>query len=1264
MKTIRLFISSPGDVAQEREICRRALVRLNREFHGRAQLDGYFWEYEPMEITRDYQEQIPPPSSFDIFVCILWSRLGSRLHSRYQLPDGRPCRSGTEFEFVDAIEGRKRSDDGTPDILVWVNKTQPLIPLEPEKDYEQRIEQWRLLKSFLAEWTRCDDEGVFTGAVNSYRSLDKFEELFEVKLRKLVERRLGSALQPGELPPIQWTHGSPYRGLEAFGKEHAEVFFGRTAAIESVLNAVRRQGEDARGFVLVLGASGSGKSSLVSAGVLPMLTTPGVIEGIGLWREATFRPGLNEDVLLGLAKALLGPDALPELADPEESDPAKGLAERFKAVPESAAESVRLVLNEAARAFQADRERRLRERVQQLEAAGRVEDAEAISKRIGKGKPPRARLVLVLDQLEELSTGAIADDDRKALIAILEALSAGGRVVVLASLRSDFYHLFQETPGMLALAGEHGKVDVLPPDAHEIGQIIREPARMAGLVFEKDASSGATLDEVLRDAALDHPEALPLLEHALDQLYACQAKRDDRTLRFEDYEAIGKLDGALARHADSVFQSVSAAAQSAFDQVFRGLVTLGREDRIPVRRTARRAALSEPPAADELVTALIDQRLLTTGQTAEGEPVVSVAHEALLRVWDRARTWIDANEDFLAVRARVGDACTEWENAGEDTSFLLQPGRQLVDAEDALTRHAGAFEPKERAFVKASRERAERTERRRKRVRQGVMAGMAGLTGLAVFGFFQAETKRKEAEAAVQRETEALGRAKRTSGAAAGFLETLLGETDWVGRLQQNNAALSLEFLLESDAFMTALLVEDLDEDLLDKKTRAQSASVQSLFRQGDREGALQALEASQETLEQLESRLPDNVVIQANLANHRYVRGKLFQDMQKLAEAASSYQEGLTLIDNMATWKDHESVREAWYGLMDSMSRVQSMQGESEASAETFGNLDDQIQQWASAGETKGHWWERRIQLWVDRSEALSFQGANEQAAEALERAQIIVREAMTENAPFLALRVERSWGQLESFRGNHAKAANHLKRWLDEIEPVTDEEPLALTMNRLHVARQYLSALTLSPQQEALEPASQQVLDLANRIIDRDSQSVSTIDQYRQSLSAIGYARQVDEDYGEAIDFYQLARQEAERLEEMQPGGRYLATILEHAYQEAFCWLQMANPKQAEAVISHAWPHVETLIREVEEANHPEAVGWRRNIIHISLTGSDALAESDPVEASRRQALAIELSKGDQIFDPMRPAWIKRLQALRQYAEPSLPEEGEIQF
>ncbi len=1245
-------------MAQERELCRRVLKRLNRAYAGRVELDGYFWEYEPMEITRDYQEQIPPPSSFDIFICILWSRLGSRLHSRYQLPDGRPCRSGTEFELVDAVEGRKKTAD-TPEILVWVNKTQPMIPLEPEKDYQQRIEQWRLLKAFLEEWTKCDDEGVFTGAVNSYRTLDRFEELLEVKLRKLVERRLGTASLPDDQrPPVQWTAGSPYRGLEAFGKEHADVFFGRTAAIESVLNAVRRQGDEGCGLVLLLGASGSGKSSLVCAGVLPFITTPGVIEGIGLWREASFRPGLHDDLMLGLANALLDQAALPELADPETNAPAAALASRLREVPKAAEESVRLVLNEAARAYQAEQERLLRERAQQLAQAGRQEDAEAISKRMGERKPPRARLVLVLDQMEELFTGQASEADKQALTEILGALASGGRVVILASLRSDFYHHFQETPGMLELTGSHGKVDVIPPDANEIGQIIREPARMAGLIFEKDAKTGGTLDEVLRDAALDHPEALPLLEHALDQLYACQAERGDHTLRFADYEAIGKLEGALARHADSVFDGLDAEAQGALDRVFRGLVTLGREDRIPVRRSAARALIETDAASKALVTAFVDQRLFTSGQTTQGAPMVSVAHEALLRVWDRARDWITANEDFLAVRARVSDACRQWLGADKDASFLLQPGRQLAEAEEALTNHQEAFSVDERRLIATSGTRLKETERRRRRLRQIILGAMTVLTLLAIAGFIHAQRQRREAEISAQREKNARQEVQSVSDASIRFMTELMDRTDWVTRLLNRDVQLAAEFSAASVEFMDELPQEGHLIELLDAWSRMQMTAASALAQQGKVQEAVVMQERGRDLLMKLDQADPDNTVIKANLANHDYVKGKLLQREGHIEEAMTSFQKGLTYIEPfLDRWSDDESLRGSWKGLQQSLADLERQYGDTERSRALFDTLIERLDGWAASGETAEYWWTEGVTAWVNRSEALIFVDDFEAAAGALEGAgRTLNLPAFNDSStkPFLALRIERAWGYLESIRQNPAKAASHYRKWIEGMGPSASDEPAELLSNRLRVAKGFTSSLIHSQQTEEVLEAAQAALDLANRLLDIDESNTTNIEEYRQALALVAQAHQSMEAWEEAADFFRSAYEETVTLISMAPNGYAYVAAVDHALEESRCLANMERYPDALKAVEKALTNAQALGKILtERPGHPSARLWRRSLAFYHAQLGYGYSDREPEKAQEAMQAALDWSKESDLLEPYRNQWSQALEQWKARAE-----------
>ncbi len=159
MKTYRLFISSPGDVRAEREIAERVVRRVEAWFGGRIALDAFFWEFEPMLMTRgDFQEQIPSTASFDLVVCILWSRLGSLLNpERHRRADGSSYASGTEYEFETAMEAFRAH--GRPELLVYRRLETPRFPPEPEEQELELKAQWKALKNFCDHWFKDADLG-------------------------------------------------------------------------------------------------------------------------------------------------------------------------------------------------------------------------------------------------------------------------------------------------------------------------------------------------------------------------------------------------------------------------------------------------------------------------------------------------------------------------------------------------------------------------------------------------------------------------------------------------------------------------------------------------------------------------------------------------------------------------------------------------------------------------------------------------------------------------------------------------------------------------------------------------------------------------------------------------------------------------------------------------------------------------------------------------------------------------------------------------
>ena len=313
LKSLRVFVSSPGDVAEERLIARRVIGRLEAQFGDVLHLEPVFWEHEPLLATASFQEQMPRTSEADIAIVILWSRVGTTLPGHIQRPDGSAYSSGTEFEFEDAVEGYRKN--GKPELLVY-RKTAP--PTWPADDAlaAQRVAQKVALDTFIDKWFVDRESGAFRGAFHSFESPADFEELLEAHLTRIIERTLGT-LELTRSAARAWHKGSPFRGLETFGPEHAPIFFGRTAAIASVLMKLRRQAERGAAFVLIMGMSGGGKSSLARAGVLPLMLHPGVLGRAPEWRHASFRPSDGHgDLASALIAALAQASAVPDLPGP------------------------------------------------------------------------------------------------------------------------------------------------------------------------------------------------------------------------------------------------------------------------------------------------------------------------------------------------------------------------------------------------------------------------------------------------------------------------------------------------------------------------------------------------------------------------------------------------------------------------------------------------------------------------------------------------------------------------------------------------------------------------------------------------------------------------------------------------------------------------------------------------------------------------------------------------------------------------------------
>jgi hypothetical protein len=304
-RNIRVFISSPSDVAPERARAALVLRELAAESDGGVRFTPILWEENYYSAHRTFQDAIAKPSSCDLVLCILHKRLGTELPPEYNRADGTP-RTGTEYEFEEALQAALAHE--TPDILVYRKR----VLIDADR-LGQEAAEMRALNAFWQHWSR-DEHGNFSAYFDRFDSADEFHDKLKRQIRAWLARRSDAVTWPVA------TLGSPFRSLSPFEADHARIFFGRRRAIRAAVAKLTAAAARGCAFLLVLGGSGTGKSSLVRAGVVPFLTQDNPLPDITAWRTAMIRPALLGDTPLeSLAQALALPDGDPARAIPESS---------------------------------------------------------------------------------------------------------------------------------------------------------------------------------------------------------------------------------------------------------------------------------------------------------------------------------------------------------------------------------------------------------------------------------------------------------------------------------------------------------------------------------------------------------------------------------------------------------------------------------------------------------------------------------------------------------------------------------------------------------------------------------------------------------------------------------------------------------------------------------------------------------------------------------------------------------------------------------
>ncbi len=540
--------------------------------------------------------------------------------------------------------------------------------------------------------------------------------------------------------------GAPYLGLLTFHEQDAGRFFGRAALVAELVERAGRAP-----FLAVLGPSGSGKSSVIRAGLIPMLKG-GALPGSQHWRYLTIKPGARPlDVLATELTKLQGGDVSNVLLL------SRQLAETERALLLAAS----LLLDRAT----------------------------------------GQRLVLVVDQAEELWTLAPVEPEARAnfvnqqqrpfIDQLLSAAAAPDAPLLISlTMRADFLHRAAEHPALARAIGDHDLI-VSPMMPDELREAIERPAELAGGGFE-----AGLVDELIKQTT-GREGALPLLEYTLLELW--NARRTNGTLAWETFRAIGGVEGALAQTADSILANRYTDAQR--DELRAILVRLVQPGE-GAADTRRRVALTDlAPAAGSadtvqaLLAPLVEARLLvvtTTDDrrqtidetTAVADTVqpssivlrpsseiaqpsssvlrpssaqVEVAHEALIRSWPALRAWVDAARADLRFQIQFEEAAQEWDRSRKSADFLWG-GLRLANAETWIARSHPRLNARDQTFLVASRaqeqahnaEKAATTRRlRRLAITLAAAAVVAVLLAIAA-GVFGVQSRQSATDARAQ----------------------------------------------------------------------------------------------------------------------------------------------------------------------------------------------------------------------------------------------------------------------------------------------------------------------------------------------------------------------------------------------------------------------------------------------------------------------------------------------------------------------------------
>ncbi|MFN6477017.1 eIF2A-related protein [Nostoc sp. DedQUE07] len=600
------------------------------------------------------------------------------------------------------------------------------------------------------------------GIVNSHKLADFIiSRMPNTVQRPLIANSPRAILLTTKFSQKSFQDKCPYRSLSYFTetKEDAEVFYGRSALTGQLIQQVR----DKHRLIAVLGASGSGKSSMLRAGLLYQLKLGQEIPGSDRWTYITpFTPkespvnSLQEAFALSLPSYGVQTSQITPLNPPLQ----RGETGQSNSLPFT---SDALSLSKGG-------------------GLGRGDFAHVISERLKALNTP---VILIIDQFEECFTMCDDSQRQEFFDCLRELIDCTDNLYIFIGMRSDFRGRWREYP---KFAGRINKpyINIEHLTREEIAEAITKPADWVGLGIE-----GRLKQQLINDVE-DYPGSLPLLQYTLTELWRELRNQGDEVLSLKTYEDLGGVEGTLQKRADAVYESLSATEKTVARRIFLELTQMG--ETTDVRRRVRLRELVNSHHSLELLQQVSekladkDARLITkTDEPDSSDVILDVVHEALIRHWQMLRGWKDEYKLGIAIERQIEAEAQEWEKNDKKPGFLRKDDRLAV-AEAYLTRFGDwqMLNGMAEEYIQNSQELQNRLERKEKERQQEKLAAvrkklaasrlqnlvLMGFAGLIIFAIYQSYDVKNKAKEAAEQNAIALAQSNRQLEALVAALQS------------------------------------------------------------------------------------------------------------------------------------------------------------------------------------------------------------------------------------------------------------------------------------------------------------------------------------------------------------------------------------------------------------------------------------------------------------------------------------------------------------